>query len=67
MKRKPTEKKYVAKEIFSETEATKLSENPDESSDALDTSSSEDKTIEDSSSAIEADSIDKDKEAGKNE
>ena len=64
---KPTEKKYVAKEIFSETEATKLSENTDESSDALDTSASEDKTIEDSSSAIEADSIDKDKEAGKNE
>ena len=64
---KPTEKKYTAKEIFSETEATKVKENADESTDALDSSASKGNNIEGSSSVTEVDSLDKDKETDKNE
>ena len=64
---KPTEKKYTAKEIFSEKGTAGVKENPDESIETLDASTSTDKNIEDSSSATEADSSNENKEKSKNE
>ncbi len=65
---KPTEKKYIAKEIFSEKEVTEEN-NLNESTEALKSSASKDEDIDGSSSATEVDSSkeDKDKETNKDE
>ncbi len=66
---KPTEKKYTAKEIFSEKEVTEVRDNPEQSNEALDSSASPDMTIDDTSPAVGENSSnkDKDKGEGKNE
>jgi len=66
---KPTEKKYIAKEIFSEKVAEEVKDNHDESSEALDSSTNKDKNIDDTSSNAEANlsNEDKDIEESKNE
>ena len=66
---KPTEKKYTAKEIFSEKEAKEVKDNPDHSNEVLDSSANKDKNIDESSSNAEANSSneDKDIEESKNE
>ena len=51
---KPTEKKYIAKEIFTEREVKEESENLD-STEKLDSSATSDENIENSSSSTEAD------------
>ena len=51
---KPTEKKYIAKEIFTEREVKEESENLD-STEKLDSSATSDENIENRSSSTEAD------------
>ena len=67
---KPTEKKYTAKEIFSDKDVTEVKEKSAESSESLDSSANKNKNIDDSSSPSVADTSngDKDKkESKKNE
>ena len=66
---KPTEKKYTAKEIFSEKEAKEVKDNPDHSNEVLNSSANKDKNIDESSSNAEANSSNEDKniEESKNE
>ena len=66
---KPTEKKYTAKEIFSEKEVAEVRDNPEQSNEALDSSARPGKTIDDTSPAVGENSSnkDKDKGEGKNE
>ena len=61
---KPTEKKYTAKEIFSEKEVAEVRDNSDQSNEVLDSSSSPGKILDDTSSAVEEDSSNKDKDKG---
>ena len=66
---KPTEKKYTAKEIFSEKDVAEARDNPDQPNEVLDSSTSPGKTVDDTSSAAEEDSSNnvKDKGESKNE
>ena len=66
---KPTEKKYTAKEIFSEKDVAEARDNPDKPNEVLDSSTSPGKTVDDTSSAAEEDSSNnvKDKGESKNE
>ena len=64
---KPTAKKYIAKEIFSEKEMTEVKENPNESIEVLESSVNKDKNMEDSSSATGADSLIEDNGESKDE
>ena len=66
---KPTEKKYTAKEIFSEKEVKEVKDNPNHSNEVLDSSTNKDKNIDESSSNADANSSNenKDIEESKNE
>ena len=58
---KPTEKKYTAKEIFSEKEEAKVVDNPEESTEALDSSATNETNLDHNSSVTETDSSNEDK------
>ena len=66
---KPTEKKYTAKEIYSEKEVAEVRDNPDLSNEVLDSSARPGNIIDDTSPAVGEDSSnnDEDKGEGKNE
>ena len=59
---KPTEKKYTAKEIFSEKEEVKAIDNHDESIEAAGSNATKDTNIDQNSSVAETDSSNQDKE-----
>ena len=59
---KPTEKKYTAKEIFSEKEEVKVIDNHDESIEAVDSNATKDMNLDHNSSVTESDSSNEDKD-----
>ena len=59
---KPTEKKYTAKEIFSEKEEVKVVDNHEESTETLDSSATKDTNLDHNSSVTETDSSSEDKD-----